>query len=182
MYSVFVFRQPDHFSSPSTSSSSSNPLNELKRIYYQLITCPSCSLATHLPVPDLEIISRAANANPSSSTSTSSKAGEYKSELVNLLRIVLLVQTVWSTQNAGVIGVITELGVDEQKVLKEMIEAVSFGKVLESVAQVCELLSMLVLRDIGIVCHSFTGNEFARSRRRAVSPASIPLGFSYRET
>ena len=28
------------------------------------------------------------------------------------------------------IGVITELGVDEQKVLKEMIEAVSLGKVL----------------------------------------------------
>ena len=128
MHAVFVYRQPDHFSSPSTSSSSAKPLSDLKRIYHQLITCPSCSLATHLPVPDLEIISRAANANPSSSTSTSSKAGEYKPELVNLLRIVLLVQTVWSTQNAGVIGVITELGVDEQKVLKEMIEAVSFAK------------------------------------------------------
>jgi hypothetical protein len=38
------------------------------------------------------------------------------------------VQAVWSKKNAGVIGVITELGVDDQRVLKEIIESVSRGR------------------------------------------------------
>jgi hypothetical protein len=75
-------------------------------------------LASYLPPPDISTI---VNSTPTS------KSTSWQTELLGLCKVVLLVQAVWSKKNAGVIGVITELGVNDQRVLKEIIESVSLG-------------------------------------------------------
>ncbi|KAG7562599.1 hypothetical protein FFLO_01972 [Filobasidium floriforme] len=113
--------EPEHFPPPIDESELAEPAARqryLKRIYHDLLTCPSCSLAAYLPPPNVSII-----ASSSSAGSTSSTQSSWQTELLSLCKVVLLVQAVWSKKNAGVIGVITELGVDDQRVLKEIIES-----------------------------------------------------------
>ena len=111
-------RESEHFAPALNESELSDPgarQRYLKRIYHDLLTCPSCSLAAYLPTPDIPSI-----IDPSPSSRSS-----WQAELLSLCKVVLLVQAVWSKKNAGVIGVITELEVDDQSVLKEIIESVS---------------------------------------------------------
>lgn len=117
------YREPEHFPPPIDESELAEPAAQqryLKRIYHDLLTCPSCSLAAYLPPPNVSIIASSSSAGSSSTIRTS-----WQTELLGLCKVVLLVQAVWSKKNAGVIGVITELGVDDQRVLKEIIESVS---------------------------------------------------------
>jgi hypothetical protein len=112
-----TFRDSDHF--PSTdvnqdTSSEAARLQLLKRLYYNLLTCPSSALACYLPTPNLASIAE-----------TSVRADDWRIELLHLCRVVLLVQAVWSKNNEGVISVITNLEVGDQKVLKQLIEEVS---------------------------------------------------------
>lgn len=125
----------------------------LKRIYHDLLTCPSCFLASHLPVPDISTISgpEADTLQTSTSTSTSTNKRTWQTELLALCRVTLLVQAVWSNKNEGVIGVITELNVDDQRVLKGVIESVrppctSYYSVGEAG---WESYVLLIRRDIG---------------------------------
>jgi hypothetical protein len=67
-----------------------------------------------------------------------------------------------------VIGVITELGVEEQKVLKEMIEAVSSGRSLVIMKIKCTGTSDDM--NIGFVDDSIARIGFGRRARHSVSP------------
>lgn len=116
IHDVAACREPSHFSQLKEPTHRSNLLL-LKRIYHSLLTCPSCSLAAYLAIPDLELI-----ASGGVSNSVMEQDEAWRIELLKLCRVVLLVQAVWSTQNEGVIGVITNLGVQDQKALKEVIE------------------------------------------------------------